>query len=66
MSDLQQNPFKAINGWYWLDETGDTTGPYPSQMDALRDLLDYVDYLNHGPLTFWQRFGKYLLKLGRK
>lgn len=54
MSELTRNPFKAIDGWYWIDETGDTYGPYPSQRTALRGLLDYWDYLEEGP-TLWQR-----------
>ena len=60
-ADLRQNPYPVYDaaerllGWRWIDETGgDSEKLYPTQRAALRDLLAYIDYLEHGP-TFWQR-----------
>jgi len=57
---MQRNPFPVyiagkLMGWKWIDETGDESEKtYPTQMDALRDLLSYCDFLNNGP-TLWQK-----------
>jgi hypothetical protein len=61
MALLRQNPFPVYDtanrllGWRWYDETGCMQNrTYPTQMDALRDLMRYVRYLERGP-TLWQR-----------
>lgn len=54
MTDYRQNPFQHAGLWYFYDETGDTSKPYPSQRAALRALLGYMKYLEDGP-TLWQR-----------
>lgn len=41
-------------GWYYHDETGDWTGPFKSEKRALKELLGYAHWLEHGP-THWQR-----------
>lgn len=54
---VRQNPFPVysdhsnnIIGWKWGDETGMPSDKlYPSQVDALRDLLAYIDYINYQP-----------------
>lgn len=43
MSELSQNPFKAINGWHWVDERNSSHGPYKTQLAAVRAMLDYFD-----------------------
>lgn len=47
------NPFEWNGKWFWYDETGDRSKPYPSQRAALTDLLRYMKYLEEGP-TLWQ------------
>lgn len=41
---MQANPFRDASGaWNWRDERDRVHGPYPSQMTALRDLLNHID-----------------------
>lgn len=49
MSDLQANPFEHAGHWYWRDETGNCSRAFKTQRDALRDLLNYLDWLANGP-----------------
>ena len=64
--DLRQNPFPVYDaanhllGWKWYDETfQESTKLYPSQLLALKDLLRYCEWLDHGP-TLWQRFASWV------
>lgn len=68
MIDPRRNPFPVyrygtepdwagdeVIGWKWYDETGNECEKlYKSQEAALRDMLNYIYWLNHGP-TLWQR-----------
>lgn len=47
---MRDNPFKKGNYWYWFDETGDLSKPYPDRASALYDLNRYIAYLNGEPL----------------
>lgn len=51
---LGQGRGKFPPGWYYYDELGDWVGPYKSEKAAVRALLGYVYWLEHGP-TRWQR-----------
>lgn len=56
-----RNPFPHAGKWYWRDETGDLSEAFDTQRGALRDLLDYLDYLDTGKLPWkhrWRRFKK--------
>lgn len=44
--ELRQNPFNYRGLWYWFDETEQWSKPYTSQRAAIRDLADYLDYLD--------------------
>ena len=57
--DPRNNPFKALGKFYWYDETGDTSGPYNTERAAMRDLLDYVHYLETGRLSFRWRLRRW-------
>ena len=48
------NPYERNDAWYFYDETGDEHGPYSSEKKALKNLLAYCYFLDHGP-TLWQR-----------
>lgn len=48
------NPFEHAGHWYWLDETGEVSRAFKTQRAALRDLLNYLDWLDNGP-NLWQR-----------
>ena len=70
MSDIKQNPFRyydPVSGktwWKWRDENGDTHNKqYKSQLDALHDLLKYIDYLNNGP-RWYQKYFWWPLRYG--
>lgn len=49
MESPRINPYSYAGKWYWLDETTQCHGPYPDQMSALKALMEYVRYLEHGP-----------------
>lgn len=52
LNEVRDNP---IVGWRWFDEAGlDHEKVYASQSAALKDLLAYAHFLDHGP-TLWQR-----------
>jgi hypothetical protein len=55
MSEIRQNPFPTASGWRWRDDNG-VVHPkiYPSQLEALYDMLKYIEYLKYGP-TYGQR-----------
>lgn len=42
-TDLKANPFMHAGHWYWTDEKGKISRAFASQVDALRDLLDYIE-----------------------
>jgi hypothetical protein len=50
----QPNPYFRKNSWYFYDETGDEYGPYPTQQDALSELMKYCHELEYGP-PWWRR-----------
>jgi len=33
------------NGFFFLDNTYQLNGPYPTKQEAMQELLDYIDYL---------------------
>lgn len=62
-STSPRNPFPVYGGnenqnllgWRWLDETGRASSKlYPSQAAAVKELMKYIHYLEHGP-TLGQR-----------
>lgn len=54
MSPPRANPFQKPDGsWWWYDEEDGERGPFRSQLDALRELVGYMTFLERGP-TWWQ------------
>lgn len=43
------DPYERGGCWFWYDETGDESGPYPTERAARMDLLKYARYLYLGP-----------------
>lgn len=70
---MRENPFCLYDrflepiGWAWYDETGcEHPVIYRSEGDATRALLDYINYLEHGPHPpLWQRILWQLERLWR-
>lgn len=62
MENARRNPFPVYNvtgtkviGWKFYDETwAETPLLYPTQAKALKAMLAYIHFLNHGP-TLWQQ-----------
>lgn len=47
--------FDRVTGWKYLDETGcPSEKTFPNQQAALKELMAYIKWLNHGP-NLWQR-----------
>ena len=45
MTAPKENPYKMIGNdkWWWRDEDAHAHGPYATQMDALRAVLQHMD-----------------------
>lgn len=45
MTAPKENPYKMIGNdkWWWRDEDAHAHGPYDTQMDALRAVLQHMD-----------------------
>lgn len=50
MADITtpSNPCERAGSWYWFDETGEESSPYPNRIEAEIDLLLYCQWLNTG------------------
>lgn len=58
--ELRLNPFCDRGKWYWRDEAEVSSGPYGSQMDALRALLRHCDKRGR-----WAKFKDLLVEVWR-
>ena len=48
-----ENPFRFDDGsWGWRDENDKVWGPFKSQSAALKNLLKYMYFMEHGPTVF--------------
>lgn len=50
-NEIRQNPFLDRGRWYWRDEHQVAHGPFVHQMEALREMIMYMD-----PRSRWERF----------
>lgn len=49
---IERNPFEYAGHWFWRDENAHPHGPYKSQLEALRGLMDHISPLWY---TRWRR-----------